>query len=79
MTSKNKKLEAYKVAFYAAEVNSESTLIWETLVKKAIDISEFEYAMDGIKKLETFAPSTRLEALKKLYKEQKQKVQSGGF
>jgi hypothetical protein len=79
LTSMNKKLEAYKVAFYAAEVNRESTLIWETLVKKAIDISEFEYAMDGIKKLETFAPSTRLEALKKLYKEQKQKVQSGGF
>ena len=79
LTSKNKKLEAYNVAFYAAEVNSESALIWETLVKKAIDISEFEYAMDGIKKLETITSNSKLDSLKKLYNEQKQKVQSGGF
>mgnify|MGYP003616854418 CR=1 FL=1 len=79
LTSKNKKLEAYNVAFYAAEVNSEAVVIWETLGKKAIDISEFEYAMDGIKKLETITSNARLESLKKLFKEQKQKVQSGGF
>lgn len=79
LTSKNKKLEAYNVAFYAAEVNTESALIWTTLVKKAIDISEYEYAMDGIKKLETLLPSKDLTSLKKLYQEQKEKVQSGGF
>jgi hypothetical protein len=79
LTSKNKKLEAYNVAFYAAEVNSESALIWTTLVKKAIDISEYQYAMDGIKKLETLLPSKDLALLKKLFKEQKEKVQSGVF
>ena len=79
LTSKNKKLEAYNVAFYAAEVNTESALIWKTLVKKALDISEYEYAMDGIKKLETLLPSNELVAIKKLYQDQKQKVQSAGF
>ena len=79
LTSKNKNLEAYNVAFYAAELNNESALIQKTLVKKALDISEFEYAMDGIKKLETLVPNTELGALKKLYQERKEKVQSGGF
>jgi hypothetical protein len=79
LTSKNKKLEAYKVPFYAAEVNTESALIWKTLVKKALDISEYEYAQDGIKKLETLLPSNELANIKKQYKEQKEKVQSAGF
>jgi hypothetical protein len=79
LTSKNKKLEAYNVAFYAAEVNTESSLIWKTLVKKALDISEYEYAMDGIKKLEMLLPANELLAIKKLYQDQKQKVQSAGF
>ncbi len=79
LTSKNKKLEAYNVAFYAAEVNTESALIWKTLVKKALDISEYEYAMDGIKKLETLLPKNELVAMKKLYQDQKEKVQSAGF
>jgi hypothetical protein len=44
-----------------------------------LDISEFEYAQDGIKKLETLLPSNELANIKKQYKEQMEKVQSAGF
>jgi hypothetical protein len=79
LASKDKKLEAYNVAFYAAEINTNSARIWKTLVIRALDISEFEYANDGINKLETLIPNTELQDLKKIYQERKEKVQSGGF
>jgi predicted Zn-dependent protease len=76
---KGKKLEAYNVAFYATEVNSNSAIIWKTLAKRALDISEFEYAQDALKELETLLPPGELQTLKNLYQERKEKVQSGGF
>ena len=79
LASKGKKLEAYNVAFYATEVNSNSAIIWKTLAKRALDISEFEYAQDALKKLETLLPPGELQTLKTLYQERKEKVQSGGF
>ncbi|MCP9766649.1 hypothetical protein EGI22_01930 [Lacihabitans sp. LS3-19] len=79
LSAKNKDLEAYNVVFYAADVNSTSSLLLKTLVKKAIAISEFEYAQDGINKLESMGYLKEASELKTELKTKREKIQSDVF
>lgn len=79
LTSKTKNLEAYNVAFYASEVNSGSALIWKTYIKKALAISQLEYAQDGLKELEKVGTTTEILEAKTEIEKQKQKISNSSF
>lgn len=51
LSSQKKNLEAYNTVFYATELNNNSTIIWKAYINKAIALSQFEYARDGLAKL----------------------------
>ncbi len=62
---KNKKnLEAYKVAFYASEINSENVLLIKTYIKRALAISQVEYAEDGLARLKSKVSTAEYNAAK---------------
>jgi hypothetical protein len=79
LSAKKKDLEAYNIVFYATDVNSTSFLLVKTLIKKAIGISEFEYAKDGIITLESMGYIKEAKELKIELNTKREKIKSDGF
>jgi hypothetical protein len=74
-----KKLEAYNIVFYATELNSSSSLIWKTYIKKSMDLSLFEYAEDGLVQLKSLVSPAEFIVLADELKKEKLKRKNKGF
>lgn len=79
LTDKKKNLEAYNTLFYASELNTSSPIIWKTYVKKALDLSQFEYAEEGLLKLKSLVSSEDYIVFLDEYNKAKTMNRSQGF
>ena len=79
LTSKKKDSEAYNLLFYATEINNDSPVIWKAYIKKALDLSQWEYATDGLTNLKPLVPNSEYLAYQNLISQRKQKMISGDF
>jgi hypothetical protein len=67
LSSKKLDLEAYNLAFYASELNTESALLWKTYARKAMNLSQFDYAKDALIKLKPLVLAAEFAIIEKEY------------
>lgn len=79
LTGKKKDSEAYNLLFYATEINNDSPVIWKAYIKKALDLSQWEYATDGLTNLKPLVPNSEYLAYQNLISQRKQKMIFGDF
>lgn len=77
LAEKGKSLEAYNTVFYALDFVKDSPILLKTYITRALGMSMFDYAEDGLKKL---APLVNNEELIQLNREiDKKKLESENF
>jgi hypothetical protein len=79
LSEQKKSLEAYNTLFYASEINTSSPIIWKAYIKKALDLSQFEYAEEGLSRLKDLVPAEEYVVFLDEYNKTKQARNLQGF
>jgi hypothetical protein len=79
LSKNNKDLDAYNLIFDATELNPKATLLWKTYIEKALNLTQLEYAKEGLMKLKEIGSEAEIFKYTELIQSKEQELGQSKF